>query len=243
MLSHGLPWQAVLGDALIKVILFLIAMFLCLLSGFFGWYSIITAIFLLFGFSIIIFLLPLLLNLSRSYFWLVSAMLLFHIAITIFSFALHYKSFGLAGPNGKFTPSLYEAIYFSITTFTTLGYGDFQPLPGNRLTTSFEALSGMISMAIGASFIWLWCQENMIPKEMAFFDGNRRHKRSLSVSRIRIRSITGKERNLKNWVLPPKQNERFFYDEERQEWIQVAEDTELPENSLVIGLAPDDENA
>ena len=243
MLSHGIPWQAVVGEAFIKVIIFIIAMAFCLLSGFLGWYSILIALFLLIGFSIIIFLLPLLLNLSRSYFWLISAMLILHIVITIFSFALHYKCVGLIGSNGKFIPNLYDAMYFSITTFTTLGYGDFQPLPGHRLTTSLEALSGMISMAIGASFIWLWCQENMIPKEMAFFDGNRRHKRSMSVSRIRIRTITGKERNLKNWVLPPKQNESYFYDNERQEWVQVTEDKELPENSLVIGLAPDDENA
>lgn len=132
MLSHGIPWQAALGEAFLRVIIFTVVMLLCLLNGFLGWYSIFTAIFLLIGFSLIIFLLPLFLNLSRSYFWLVSAMLFIHITIMISSFALHYKSAGLIGPDGVFSPSYYDALYFSITTFTTLGYGDFQPLRGKK---------------------------------------------------------------------------------------------------------------
>ncbi|MDO8723207.1 MAG: ion channel [Syntrophales bacterium] len=243
MLTHGIPWQAVLGEAFLRVMIFIVVMLLSLLSGFFAWYSIFTAIFLLVGFSIIILLLPLLLNLSRSYFWIVFAMLITHITITVLSFSLHYKSSGLIGPNGALSLSYYDALYFSITTFTTLGYGDFRPLADHRLTTSLEALAGMISMAIGVSFIWLWCQENMVPKEMAFFDGNRRHKKSMSISRIRIRTITGEERTLKNWVLPPKKGESYYYDDERKEWVQISEDTILPENALVIGRALDDKNA
>jgi len=37
-----------------------------------------------------------------------------------------------------------DYIYFSATTFTTLGYGDFLPCPGVRLMTSFEALLGLL---------------------------------------------------------------------------------------------------
>ena len=168
-------------------------------------------------------------------------MLIIHIITIIISFAFHYKSAGLIGPSGEFFPSYYDALYFSITTFTTLGYGDFQPLAEYRLTTSLEALAGMVSMAIGASFIWLWCQENMVPKEMAFFDGNRRHRKSMSITRIRIRTITGKDRVLKGWVLPPKEGESYYYNVNQQEWIQVTEKTVLPENALVIGLAPDED--
>lgn len=243
MLTHGIPWQAVLGEAFLRVLIFMAVMFLSLLSGFFAWHLIFTAIFLLVGFSIIILLLPLLLNLSRSYFWIVFVMLVTHIIITILSFALHYKASGLMGPEGSVSLSYYDALYFSITTFTTLGYGDFRPLVDHRLTTSLEALAGLVSMAFWASFIWLWCQENMVPKEMAFFDGNRRHKKSMSISRIRIRTITGKERTLKDWALPPKIGESYYYDDDRQEWVQVSEDTILPENALVIGRAPDDKNA
>lgn len=243
MLHHGTPWQAALVAALVSVIVFIVAMLLSLVSGYFGWYSLVTAVFLVVGFLVITSLLPLLLNLSRSFFWLVFGLLIAHIFVTISSFALHYQNSGLLGPNGVFTPSFYDSLYFSITTFTTLGYGDFKPLPDHRLTTSIEALSGMVSMAIGASLIWLWCQENMVPKEMAFFDGNRRHKTDLGVTRIRIRTITGKERKLKGWVLPAKEGESYYYDNDREEWLLVTEETELPENALVMGLKTEDENA
>ena len=51
-----------------------------------------------------------------------------------------------------------------------------------------------------------------------FFDGNRRHKKSLTIHRIRIRTITGKERKLNNYVLPPKVGEKYRNDREREEW-------------------------
>lgn len=86
--------------------------------------------------------------------------------------------------------------------------------------------------------IWMWCQENMVPKEMAFFDGNRRRKSDLGVTRVRIRTITGEERTLKDWRLPANQGEKYFYESRRQEWILVTDETELPENALVMGLAP-----
>lgn len=96
----------------------------------------------------------------------------------------------------------------------------------------------MVSMAIGASLIWLWCQENIFPKEMAFFDGDRRHKSDLSVTRIRIRTITGKERKLKDWRLPPEEGVEYYHDIARNEWLPVTENVEVPDNSLVMGIKP-----
>lgn len=241
MLVHGVPWQVMAANALMGIIIFVIAMLLSVISGFLGWYSILICFSLIVGFSVIITMIPLLLNMSRSYFLIVFAMLISHITTTICSFALHYKVTGLFGNEGKFYPSFYDALYFSITTFTTLGYGDIQPLQDCRLTTSLEALLGMVSMALGASVLWLWCQENMVPKEMTFFDGNRRYKTSLATSRIRIRSITGRERELSDWRFPFEFGKSYFYDEQRQEWVLVTENTEIPENAFVIGLGPEDD--
>ena len=39
-----------------------------------------------------------------------------------------------------------KALYFSTTTFTTVGYGDFSPLGGLRVITSIEAFLGIFSM-------------------------------------------------------------------------------------------------
>nr|WP_320116503.1 ion channel [uncultured Desulfuromonas sp.] len=236
MLTHGIPWQAVLAHAVQLFVVFFVSMVLSLVSGYFGWYSIFTLVFISFGFFVIISTIPLLLNLSRSFFIYIFLLLIGHVFITIVAFTLHFMDSGLVGPSGQFIPSFYDALYFSITTFTTLGYGDLQPMPDHRLTTSIEALIGMVSMAIGASLIWLWCQENLVPKEMAFWDGNRRNKKDITISRIRVRTITGEERELKDWVPAPEEGESFYYDNNKQEWVKVEEETKVPENSLVIGI-------
>ena len=174
MLSSG-PWQGALTNAVVSGMVFLFLMILALISAFFNWMPLFTIIFLLLGFALIIFLIPTFLNLSREFFKNALFLLVIHITVTILAFALHYKVAGLIDPSAKVSHDFLDAVYFSITTFTTLGYGDFRPIPEIRLVTSMEALAGMISMAIGASLLWLLCNENIIPKEMAFFDGDRRH--------------------------------------------------------------------
>lgn len=42
----------------------------------------------------------------------------------------------------------YNSFYFSIVTWTTLGYGDFSPVENLRLVTAAEAFIGYIYMAI-----------------------------------------------------------------------------------------------
>ncbi len=43
--------------------------------------------------------------------------------------------------------SFLDHLYFSFVTFTTLGYGDFRPVPGLRLLFGFEAFLGAALMA------------------------------------------------------------------------------------------------
>lgn len=50
---------------------------------------------------------------------------------------------------GKLASSFWEYLYFSVVTFTTLGYGDLKPDGGlARLATSIEALAGAFLIAI-----------------------------------------------------------------------------------------------
>ena len=241
MLTHNLSWQSVLAHGFTQEVFFVIAVFLSVISGYFAWWVLFTMLFLAGGFFIIIQLIPVMLNLSRTYFVFVASNFFVHVLATIIAFALHHKSAGLIGPSGPVEPSFWDALYFSVTTFTTLGYGDLQPIPAMRLATSIEALAGMLSMALLASMLWLWCQENLVPKEIAFFDGNRRHKKSLGISRIRVKTITGKERRLTDWVLPPQPGERLYHDRQRGEWVTVTPDTELPENAFVVQASQDEE--
>lgn len=72
------------------------------------------------------------------------------IVMIILYFALSYIGLGLVGPLSaeKITPSLAEAIYFSVVTWTTLGYGDFRPTEAARNWVMVEALIGYLFMAL-----------------------------------------------------------------------------------------------
>jgi hypothetical protein len=66
--------------------------------------------------------------------------------ITQFSFLYHWT--GLLNPSGEPSTSLFEALYFSVVTWTTLGYGDFLPADGARYIVIIEALLGYVTMAL-----------------------------------------------------------------------------------------------
>lgn len=234
MLVHGVPWQFAICQAFMISIAIALLLILSIVSGYFAWPPLITVILLGVSFLFLMTLIPTFLNLSRSFFVGLIIILALLILADIISFALHYWNSGILNSNGEVDKTFMSAIYFSITTFTTLGYGDFHPLSEMRLVTSMQALSGMLTMAIGASMVWLWCQENLIPKEMAYFDGNRRHKTSLSIGRRRIRTISGKEKVLKNYVLPPNMGERYYWHSNREEWIKIDETNQPKKGDMVV---------
>lgn len=79
---------------------------------------------------------------------------LISITLTIIGFAIYYSIFGVNGPSEA--PIVWtDYLYFSAVTFSTLGYGDFQPAPQARLLASFEAIVGNLHLAIivGAAFL------------------------------------------------------------------------------------------
>jgi hypothetical protein len=65
------------------------------------------------------------------------------IYVTIFGFACIYKSEGLIQA-GNITHKSIDALYFSIVTWTTLGYGDLQPIESIKLLAALEALLGTL---------------------------------------------------------------------------------------------------
>lgn len=86
------------------------------------------------------------------------ASILFNGLIVIGVFASVHKGLGLvyAGPLAMEVAAPLDwgtAIYFSIVTFTTLGYGDFQPVVGLRLIAATQALLGylFLGLLVGAA--------------------------------------------------------------------------------------------
>ncbi len=68
--------------------------------------------------------------------------------VTIISHAIVYNkgNFLLPDPNNTVEATLkfYNCLYFSIVTFTTLGYGDFTPDPPYRLIAALQGIYGYI---------------------------------------------------------------------------------------------------
>ena len=68
----------------------------------------------------------------------------------ILSFALVYYSFGAITSDSSpgHHPSFQECLYFSVVTFTTLGYGDYRPLVQYQLLAVSEAFTGAFTIAL-----------------------------------------------------------------------------------------------
>ncbi len=62
-----------------------------------------------------------------------------------------YMGFGLKEATEPLTFGDY--LYFSIVTWTTLGYGDLQPVPDLRLLAALQALAGYVSLGLVVSLI------------------------------------------------------------------------------------------
>ncbi len=65
-------------------------------------------------------------------------------------FALVYQSFGIidTSTNEVIKKDWFEAFYFSVVTWTTLGFGDYKPTPEMKPWVMVEALLGYIFMAL-----------------------------------------------------------------------------------------------
>ena len=57
--------------------------------------------------------------------------------------------------SGAFSGSLMDCVYFSFTTFTTLGFGDITPMGDIRYLTGTESLTGLVLITWTASFLYV----------------------------------------------------------------------------------------
>ena len=86
-----------------------------------------------------------------------------HVA-EIWIFALGYffalRVEGLGDLAGNFYDGILDCVYFSFTTYTTLGFGDIEPLGLIRFLAGIESLTGLVLITWTASFLFLEMQRH-----------------------------------------------------------------------------------
>lgn len=91
------------------------------------------------------------------------------IGYSILSFALFYRTAGITPTfPGDSLVTARDCLYFSVVTFSTLGYGDFRPVPDARMMASAQALLGTIhiGMIVGAVYITFGSHPNQTPRRL-----------------------------------------------------------------------------
>ena len=81
---------------------------------------------------------------EKAYFTLKATFVIHEI---IMAYASSYRVLGLCD-NGHEVTDILTCLYFSLVTWTTLGYGDVQPSVQARLLAASEALVGYVVMAV-----------------------------------------------------------------------------------------------
>ncbi|MDX2503219.1 MAG: potassium channel family protein [Gammaproteobacteria bacterium] len=84
------------------------------------------------------------------------------IEIWLFSIAYYLlpRMQGWGSIEGNFDGSFMDCVYFSYTTFTTLGLGDIEPLGHIRHLVGLESLTGLLLITWSASFLYYEMQRH-----------------------------------------------------------------------------------
>lgn len=84
-------------------------------------------------------------------------------ALEVWCFALVYYLMTRSGEwgslQGDFDGSFMDCVYFSFTTFTTIGFGDISPLGKLKYLTGLQGLTGLVLISWTASFLFLEMQK------------------------------------------------------------------------------------
>lgn len=83
------------------------------------------------------------------------------VEIVIFAFlylAMEYW-LGLGYLTGETEGDIWDFIYFSSTSYTTLGFGDIHPIGPLRIVTAIESLLGLVLITWSASYTYITMRE------------------------------------------------------------------------------------
>ena len=92
----------------------------------------------------------------------------------ILIYAVIYWESGLLVDGELVEVSFLDSLYFSVSTWTTLIYGDLTPPPRLRIITSSQALLGYINMGIWISILTIWIT-NRVNRRKSIRDSQREY--------------------------------------------------------------------
>ena len=89
------------------------------------------------------------------------------IEVWLFAFAYFFmvNSGRYGSIEGNYNGSLMDASYFSLTTYTSLGFGDIEPLGNIRFLVGLEALTGLVMITWTASFMFIEMQRFWVVRD------------------------------------------------------------------------------
>ncbi|WP_193727775.1 potassium channel family protein [Paraburkholderia franconis] len=78
----------------------------------------------------------------------------FLLCMAIWTYSDIYMRIGIVdGASNVVVQDRESCLYFSIITFTTVGYGDFRPTPDGRMIAATEALTGYVFLGVFISML------------------------------------------------------------------------------------------
>lgn len=84
--------------------------------------------------------------------------------VEVWIFALAFHFMGLWGQygtlQGNYSGGIMDSVYFSFSSFSTVGYGDIEPLGDLRYLAGIEALTGLLLIAWSSSFLFVLMERN-----------------------------------------------------------------------------------
>jgi Ion channel len=98
----------------------------------------------------------------RIVFGVFGALIAHTLEIWIFAVAYYFmhQSDGWGELAGNFNGSLMDCGYFSFTVFSTVGFGDIEPIGNLRYLTGIESLTGLVLITWSASFLYFEMQKH-----------------------------------------------------------------------------------
>jgi len=98
----------------------------------------------------------------RILFGVFGALVAHVLEVWLFAFAYYFmiRAEGWGSLVGNFDGTLLDCVYFSFTNYTTLGYGDIEPIGNLRFLTGIESLTGLVMITWTASFLYYEMQRH-----------------------------------------------------------------------------------